>query len=179
MKGRPLRKRIQVSRAGQELALEAAQVRQRSNERRGLENTFNLKSSAAFRIHRVGALGEVAIYEHFNRDPSPVLEDRNPRKYKGADLSPNVWIRSGSGIHKRLWLREDDGAHEDGVFIWAPVEALSRGIVVFSGWIFGREGLRREYWRKVRADRPAQFYVDASALRPWWTLRNGKEKSES
>ncbi|MCP4878287.1 MAG: hypothetical protein GY896_22775 [Gammaproteobacteria bacterium] len=174
------RKRIDVSERGQRIALEAGRIKYESNRRRGFKHTFGLDDSIALRMDQVGALGKVAIFEHLGLDPSPVLIDRPPHRYKDPDIDPKVWIRSAEGTNKRLYLRKDDEPNSDGLFIWAPVISFEEGIVFFTGWIYCHEGLKSYYWQQVRADRDPQFYVPNSfpPLRPYSTFREawGQDK---
>lgn len=167
----PRRKRIQVSKEGQKIAHEIAHIQHTANQRRGFQNRFGLEDHQGFRMHHIGALGKVAIHELYELDTAPLLINRDPKNYRDCDIEPNVWIRSAEGISKRLYLREDDDEHAEGLFCWAPVQSLEDGVVFFSGWVFGREGMKKYFWEKVRADRDPQFYVPGTALRSWATFK--------
>ena len=164
------RKGIQVSKRGQEIALEAAHIHYESNRRRRFQHTFGLDDADALRTDHVGSLAKVAIFEFLGLDPSPVLIDRDLDQYKNPDIEPNVWIRGAEGLQKRLYLRKDDEPNADGLFAWAPVGSLEGGFVVFAGWVYARNGMKPHFWQQVRNDRPPQFYVPNGLLEPYSTF---------
>lgn len=173
------RKRINVTKKGQELALEAAHRRNENAGNHHLRDRFGLNSVLSLKMHHIGTLGEAAMREYLELDLAPMMEILSPQELRrNPTIKPNVWVRSTEGLTRRLYLREDDKKHPEGLIVFAPIGSLDDGFVVFAGWVYSKEGTKPEYWQQVRADRNPQFYVPSKKLEPYGTFLDVWKKNE-
>ena len=107
--------------------------------------------------HFAGCLGEKALAKHADKYWNGTI---------GRVDLPDVgeWqVRARTRIDYEMVLHPED--KDDEIFVLAHVITASLPRVRLSGWIYGRDGKKKEFWKNLGNDRPA-FFVPHNQLRP-------------
>jgi hypothetical protein len=109
----------------------------------------------AYRIHLLGAAGEVAVAERLG-----IFYDGALGRMQAADVG-HVQVRTTKHSHGCLILHPEDP--DDDVYVLVTGDPPSLRLV---GRIRGRDGKRPEFWRDPTSKGRPAFFVPQEALRP-------------
>jgi hypothetical protein len=138
-----------------------ARDRQSQNLKQGNHDRFGADPENGWTLHIRGCLGEMAVAKHLG-----LPWNGNLGNYRAHDVGPYEVRTAQPGLHRRLILHDRD--HDDRPYIHVISDHAGRYHLI--GWLYGREGKRREWWiDPSRAGRHAYFVPNAS-LRPMNTL---------
>jgi hypothetical protein len=105
----------------------------------------------AYSTHILGAVGEYVAARALD------IFWAGPGRLRAPDVGP-LQIRTGTKHTHSLILHPSDA--DDDVFVLVTGSVKHYRV---HGWIYGRDGKRREYWKDPDTGRPA-FFVPQSAL---------------
>jgi len=90
-------------------------------------------------------------------------------KVKTVDVRPDIEVRYTTHGHGNLLLYETDDPSRRYVLVNGSIPQFK-----LVGWIFGHEGIKSQYLKKLREDRPAFYVIDVKLLRdPKELINNG------
>jgi hypothetical protein len=137
-------------------------TRRAAHTSRGWQQRFGAPpaSNGGWEIDVMACQAEMAVALYLNLFWCASLNDFGQR-----DVGGLVEVRACSQEHYRLILHEDDPDDAPFVHVWAHSPEFT-----FKGWIFGRDGKRRDFWEDPAGGRPA-FFVPNDQLRPMHELK--------
>ena len=129
--------------------------------RRQLRNAHGLKADSLTgdQLTILGTLGEWAAAKGLGK-PFPT---GNISNFGGADLPPNIGVRTVDSPDKRLWIRSADPSR----FYYVLVLALGHGKFELRGYIRGGDAKDQPRWlNDAKNGRELVWWVPVPALRP-------------
>lgn len=137
------------------LCAQIAAMRMTRNMRDGRRERYGAAGTEGpFERHLFGCYGEMAVAKRFNLFWAGTFGD-----FDAVDVGGKVQVRATARPDRRLILHDDDDdAHP---FVLALAHDLPN--IVLRGWLFARDGKRKEFWDDPQGGRPA-FFVPQSAL---------------
>lgn len=132
-------------------------MRQAANLRDGRRDANNAPLILGWQFHVEGALGECAVAKALG------LYWPGMGRLRHADVG-TLQVRTAASATDRLILHPGD----DDAAVFIHVTGIN-GSYTLHGWLYGRDGKRREWWADPRGGRPA-FFVPVTALQPIETL---------
>lgn len=133
-------------------AEDEAQRRQRVNESKGLRgrNRAAASGSRALEMHRLGALGEVAVAAHLGLEDYLFAESEAKRGT--ADLPGDIEVKTRSKHKYDLIVQRSE--REDKKLVLVTVE---NNEVLIHGWCVAGEVMQGRFWADPARGRPAYF----------------------
>lgn len=147
---------IQIQLTGTEI-MQGATVglmRQLQNLKQKRCPAFGAGTTADWQLHIEGALGEMALAKYLNYYWGGVGVLRNP------DVFDND-VRTRSRHHYELILHDHD---PDDRRFWLLTG--TNGAYVVHGWILGRDGKQKDFWKDPAGGRPAYFVPQEKLTKP-------------
>lgn len=162
---------IRISLSPEQIALAQAEAerRQSVNEQAGLRgrNRAAARGSQALSLHKLGALGEVAVAYHLGLEQH-LFQDQTPCR-GSADLPHDIEVKTRSKHWHDLIVQKDERPDKKIVL----VTIQSESDILIQGWCVAEEVMREEFWSDPARGRPA-YFVPKRKLKSIESLKNGE-----
>lgn len=139
------------------MAMQAGCMRQVQNRRIGRPHYYGAPADRAEQFHINGSVGEACVAKHLGK------YWLGKGTFGGSDVE-DYEVRSTSRQDGDLILHDSDKDDRPYISVY-----VSEGVGVIRGWLPGKDGKKKEYWRDPAKGRPA-YFVPVAHLRPIGTL---------
>ena len=143
------------------MAMQAGCMRQVQNRNIGRPHYYKAPTDRAEQFHINGSVGEACVAKHLGK------YWLGKGTFGGSDVE-QYEVRSTSRPDGDLILHDADKDDRPYISVY-----VSEGVGVIRGWLMGREGKKKEFWRDPAKGRPA-FFVPTNKLRPIEELTRNK-----
>jgi hypothetical protein len=143
------------------MAMQSGCMRQVQNRSIGRPHYYGAPTDRAEQFHINGSVGEACVAKHLGK------YWLGTGTFGGSDVE-QYEVRSTSRPDGDLILHDYDKDDRPYISVY-----VSEGVGVIRGWLLGKEGKKKEFWRDPAKGRPA-YFVPTSRLRPIDTLSQYK-----
>jgi len=140
-------------------AASIACARQISNRIRKIKDKYGMDPLKGWGEHIEGAGGEFSVAKYFGLFYNGSLGD-----FHAADVG-RLQVRTTPLPTNRLTLHPDDKDNHPYILVTGLMPTYT-----LSGWLYGREGKKAEYWQDPSGKNRPAFYVPNTALHPIYEL---------
>lgn len=155
----PAHTTIRLSEAQVERAETEALRRQERNMGLGLRgrNRAPATGDRALEMHRLGALGEVAVASHLGLEDHLFTQTDATRH--SCDLPGSIEVKTRSKHNYDLIVQRDERVDKKLVLV-----TIQNSVIRLHGWTYAGEVMKPEFWSDPAGGRPA-YFVPKSQLR--------------
>lgn len=151
---------VRVALVGSEYlsAMHIGCMRRSQDRRLDRKDAYGASADNGEALDILGAVGEACVAKYLNQFWLGL------GTFRGPDVS-NFQVRTRSHEHYDLILHPKD--NDDDIFI---LVYASKGVGLLSGWLYGREGKKPEYWKDPSKKKRFAYFVPKSVLHGMDTL---------